>query len=452
MNEIITATQSIPVTVHPFREYDQYKIAVMDEINSASESFVKIGYLLKVARDTDILINSGYSNYLEFAREEFSLDAGTVSRFIKINDKYSVDHNTPELLPEFRGYGRAKLQEMITLPDYLSETFTPELTKSEIQTIKAEYEEEQAVTDLEVMMEEGARDHETNIRRFIYKLFHDKADLFKRVYEAVRKNRAAGGKSDSVVIIDELLPGEIQLYITRPEGLGRMQLKLAEDMDGAELLNMRSGEKETISNDDLISAVLFQINSGLINHEDYTQGYNRRYKEPFPEEKSEVAPVQPKEKKSHVTVAKPKPNDKPKKQETVQKSPESVQKEPESVQKEPEIVKESSEMFESGKTDAGSEPLTTAPIAPDHQPVPLPEAGQGTDAPVEEKKTMLDAQLKAADDDGINTLMNKRLKQLNDCIHQIMTKRFSKIAVFEALDSTRELVKILEEVERRKAG
>ncbi|MBR0149470.1 MAG: hypothetical protein IJM23_09835 [Lachnospiraceae bacterium] len=67
-------------------------------------------------------------------------------------------------------------------------------------------------------------------------------------------------------------------------------------------------------------------------------------------------------------------------------------------------------------------------------------------------KSCLDAQLKAADDDGINTLMNKRLKQLNDCIHQIMTKRFSKIAVFEALDSTRELVKILEEVERRKAG
>lgn len=422
MNEIITVTQSIPVTAHPFREYDQYKIAVRDEINSASESFVKIGYLLKVARDTDILINSGYSNYLEFAREEFSLDAGTVSRFIKINDKYSVDHNTPELLPEFKGYGRAKLQEMITLPDYLSETFTPELTKSEIQTIKAEYEEEQAVTDLEVMMEEGARDYESNIRRFIYKLFHDTADLFKRVYEAVRKNRAAGGKSDSVVIIDELLPGEIQLYITRPEGLGRMQLKLAEDMDGAELLKMRSGEKETISNDDLISAVLFQINSGLINHEDYTLGYSRRYKEPFPEEKpekEEVAPVQPKEKKSHVTVAKPKPKDKP---------------------------------IEKPKPEPKPEPREE--MKPESKEEPKPEEPHisSVEKAASEEKTLLDAQLKAADDDGINTLMNKRLKQLNDCIHQIMTKRFSKIAVFEALDNTRELVKILEEVERRKAG
>lgn len=422
MNEIITATQSIPVTAHPFREYDQYKIAVRDEINSASESFVKIGYLLKVARDTDILVNSGYSSYLEFAREEFSLDAGTVSRFIKINDKYSVDHNTPELLPEFKGYGRAKLQEMITLPDYLSETFTPELTKSEIQTIKAEYEEEQAVTDLEVMMEEGARDYESNIRRFIYKLFHDTADLFKRVYEAVRKNRAAGGKSDSVVIINELLPGEIQLYITRPEGLGRMQLKLAEDMDGAELLNMRSGEKETISNDDLISAVLLQINSGLINHEDYTLGYSRRYKEPFPEEepeKEEVAPVQPKEKKSHVTVAKPKPKDKP---------------------------------IEKPKPEPKPEPREE--VKPESKEEPKPEEPHisSVEKAASEEKNLLDAQLKAADDDGINTLMNKRLKQLNDCIHQIMTKRFGKMAVFEALDNTRELVKILEEVKRRKAG
>lgn len=201
-----------------------------------------------------------------------------------------------------------------------------------------------------------------------------------------------------------------------------MQLKLAEDMDGAELLKMRSGEKETISNDDLINAVLFQINSGLINHEDYTLAYSRRYKEPFPEEKpekEEVAPVQPKEKKSHVTVAKPKPKDKP---------------------------------IEKPKPEPKPEPREE--VKPESKEEPKPEEPHisSVEKAASEEKTLLDAQLKAADDDGINTLMNKRLKQLNDCIRQIMTKRFSKIAVFEALDSTRELVKILEEVERRKAG
>ena len=319
-NEVLTVVQPAYVMTHPFREYDHFKITVRDEINSASESFVKIGYLLKVARDTDILINSGYSNYLEFAREEFSLDAGTVSRFIKINDKYSVGHNTPELLPEFKGYGRAKLQEMITLPDYITETFTPELTKSEIQTIKAEYEEEQAVTDLEVMMEDNKREFETNIRRFIFKLFKGTPALFKRVYEAVRKNRDNGARNDRDVIIDELLPGEIQLYIARPEGMGKMQLKLTEDMEGAELLSLRTGEKETVSQDDLIGAVLIQINGGLMNHEGFESGYMRRFKERFPdEERGEVAPVQPKPAKSRVTVA-----NKPKKPESVQKEPENV--------------------------------------------------------------------------------------------------------------------------------
>lgn len=422
-NDIIITEKSVPVTAHPFREYDHFKIAIRDEINSASESFVKIGYLLKVARDTDILINSGYNNYLEFAREEFSLDAGTVSRFIKINDKYSVDHNTPDLLPEFKGYGRAKLQEMITLPDYLSETFTPELTKSEIQTIKAEYEQEQAVTDLEVMMEDGKREFETDIRRFIYKLFKVTPQLFRKVYEAVSKNRQGGGTSDRKVIMDVLLPGEIQLYITRPEGLGKMNLKLAEDMEGAELLNIRTGEKELISEDDLINAVLIQINSGLLNKEDYVAGYLRRYKERFPEENTEVAPVQPERKKSHVTVAK---------EPTKKKKPE-----PKSEAK-PEVAPEKPKMVDLNKMP----PLVNPETEPEIKPEPRVEEDD------QRIGDLLDAQLKAADDNGVYSLMDRILEEMNGAIRKM--SRIHKDTWLEiAIDDCHDLVRILEELERR---
>ncbi|MGN0319860.1 MAG: hypothetical protein ACI4D1_03020 [Lachnospira sp.] len=44
------------------------------ELFKSAEGFVKIGYLLKVARDTDILKDSGYSGIVEFAKARYGLD------------------------------------------------------------------------------------------------------------------------------------------------------------------------------------------------------------------------------------------------------------------------------------------------------------------------------------------------------------------------------------------
>lgn len=70
-----------------YRNYAEYKQELDTELKKTAEGFVRIGYLLKVARDTRILAESGYQNVVEFAKAEYGIDKTQVSRFMNINDR-----------------------------------------------------------------------------------------------------------------------------------------------------------------------------------------------------------------------------------------------------------------------------------------------------------------------------------------------------------------------------
>ncbi len=55
---------------------------------------------------------------------------------------------------EYQGFGYAKLSIMLSLPDEVNEVLTPDLSKSEIQQLKEDVDEEKKTTDIEVMLEE----------------------------------------------------------------------------------------------------------------------------------------------------------------------------------------------------------------------------------------------------------------------------------------------------------
>ena len=61
-------------TVITYTDYRQYKAELDAELEKSAESFIRIGYLLKVARDTGILKESGYASVNEFAQKEYGLD------------------------------------------------------------------------------------------------------------------------------------------------------------------------------------------------------------------------------------------------------------------------------------------------------------------------------------------------------------------------------------------
>ena len=115
MNDLTTIT-----------DYRGFKAALDTELNQTAESFVRIGYLLKQARDTNILAESGYKSVVDFAQAEYNIDKTQVSRFIHINDKFSEGGYSDHLLPQYQGFGYSKLTLMLALPDAVNEALTPD--------------------------------------------------------------------------------------------------------------------------------------------------------------------------------------------------------------------------------------------------------------------------------------------------------------------------------------
>ena len=106
------------------------------ELQGVSEGFIRIGYQLKRIKEQRLYENDGYHDINEFAKAEYGLHPSTVSRFIAINTKYSVDGNSERLRPEFVGLGSTKLAEMLTLPDSDMPMIRPETTKESIRELK----------------------------------------------------------------------------------------------------------------------------------------------------------------------------------------------------------------------------------------------------------------------------------------------------------------------------
>lgn len=156
-----------------YLNYAEFKESMDTVVKKVEEGFVQIGYCLKVARDTDILKESGYSSVEEFAKAEYGLDKSRVSRFMEINDRFSEDGYSPYLQPQYQGYGWGKLAVMIMLPDGINKELTQEYSKADITAIKDEIKEEQKISDLEILMEEKDQIQErmeNNLQRSIHQL------------------------------------------------------------------------------------------------------------------------------------------------------------------------------------------------------------------------------------------------------------------------------------------
>ena len=68
-----------------------------------AQGAVELGYQLKVARDTGVLQESGYSSMGEFARAEYGLRPDQTTRYMQLNDKYSEDGYSRRLKEKYTG-------------------------------------------------------------------------------------------------------------------------------------------------------------------------------------------------------------------------------------------------------------------------------------------------------------------------------------------------------------
>lgn len=279
--------------LNQIKQYDEFKETLDREFTKAAESFVRIGYLLKVARDTDILHNSGYKSVTEFAKAEYNITPDMVSRYIKINDRFSVDGYGQELREDMQGYGIAKLQIMLTLSDEVIEAIPKETTKAELQNIQKEIKEEKEKTDIEVMLEDSNSQDGSPLAGFVREYFHEHPQAYEKAYENVTKAPVLDSMLDAVA------PSGIAVLMARVPGTGRLMLSIKGTEQNMELINVRNNEKRTYDPISLVHAFVdcFSLQSSASAKDSWQEVFS----EEFPL-KEKIAPVQPeiKEKRNEV--------------------------------------------------------------------------------------------------------------------------------------------------------
>lgn len=116
--------------------YPELKDIILESIANMTREFVAVGYYLKYVRDHEMYLADGYASIWEFAEDLYGIQRSTCSRWMAINDRFSVQGNSPVLDERYRQYGKSQLQEMLYLDDKQIEEVKPQMTVKEIREIR----------------------------------------------------------------------------------------------------------------------------------------------------------------------------------------------------------------------------------------------------------------------------------------------------------------------------
>lgn len=140
------------------------------ELLGVQASFVRIGYTLRKIKDEKLYERDGYTSIAEFAQTEYGLNPSTVSRFMNINKRYSVDGYSDKLRPEFANLGSSKLTEMLALQESDMEMINPNTSRESIRELKDFNKSTPAA---------GVAD---NVLKLIEKFYEDNPDILNAVF------------------------------------------------------------------------------------------------------------------------------------------------------------------------------------------------------------------------------------------------------------------------------
>ena len=292
------------IEIIPTGTFNEWQQALDTEFSKSAESFIRIGYLLKIARDTDILKDTPYTNVIDYAKTRYGLDKTQVSRFIAINERFGSKEDDSTLEDKYKGFGYAKLALMLNMPDEIIEEISPDYSKSEIEDIKKEIDEEKKISDIEVLIEgkdESVKEL-NELEQVLHQLFYDNPQLFTKIHTS---------SYETEELVDILAPTGEMIYSVRLPGVGRLMLSIKADSGRITITNVRTMEKTEWNIEDLAESVI-NIFSMAADTEDSAKAWTSLYKEEYPK-KAEVAPVQqekPQRKEKKVQKAKtekPKP-------------------------------------------------------------------------------------------------------------------------------------------------
>ena len=303
------------------------KESLKRDLIGVQESFVRIGYTLRKIEEQKLYKNDGYETVTEFAKAEYGLSASTISRFMSINRKFSIDGYSDRLRPEYAQMGSSKLSEMLSLPDTDMEMIRPEMPKADIRELKHFNKEtpEPEVAD--------------SLERLVRKFFENNAAIAKQLEQS---EAYADGEAEKMVEI--VNPAGVKTFRAGLYYMAMYENDIQIKQFGKQPQKMSWAE-------------FFAITKKIFESAEWKQRIQEEHPKTEPQEKVEtkpIAPAQIKKPESPVnTEAEPvsetpkKPeketsqNAEKKKNETEQ--PEEPRKPEEKMQSEPEIAENGTE-------------------------------------------------------------------------------------------------------------
>ena len=379
------------IEIRSFEEYEQAFDAQWKQNQEKAaelvEGFMRIGYLLKLARDTEILEGTEYTDYIDFARKKYDIGKDVVSRYININNAFSEGGNSMELQDKYKGFGYAKLALMLTLPEEIREEITPAYSKSEIQAIKEEIEEENKISDIEVVLE-GQKYEQmemNNLDKAFHQLFEDDPQLYVELFKNAEN------------AYEILAPNEEKTYSIRISGVGRFLMSVKKT--GISLANIRALEEKEEHGWEKVKDCIKKF---VGNGENPKAEWETMYGKPYPEEKQEVAPVQ-------------QPKQAPRKESKVQKAP---KPEPKKITEVKQETKKELEVQQEVKNHVTADAITNEAVPVDNtdETVEEQEYGQiSVDNKPDEQHSTLPVQRQSS-----NEKLEEKKKQLIKDIHRII--------------------------------
>ena len=118
------------------KDFQDAKMAMRQSMTKTTEGFVEMGFILKEMRVKELYLEAGYKDIWEAAENEFRIKRKLAWGLMNIIDKYTVGGNSMQLLPQFEGYSKSLLIEMLTLPEEDYELISQDTKVEDIQELK----------------------------------------------------------------------------------------------------------------------------------------------------------------------------------------------------------------------------------------------------------------------------------------------------------------------------
>lgn len=111
--------------------YAGYKAELDHVVRGTAESMVRIGYMLRQARDTNILKESGYLDVWHFAHTEYGISKTQASRFMSASERYGDSEG--KLKNEWMGRSKMELIELMSIPEDKAKEVPKGLSRKELR-------------------------------------------------------------------------------------------------------------------------------------------------------------------------------------------------------------------------------------------------------------------------------------------------------------------------------